>query len=217
VYSPRRLQTKIPACRYLDDDASDESARCGKGESMIQCPVVAQGYRASSSAEMLSIRNTAIAPRLRRSLLESWWRAGRSRGSAGGPTCAPARCGTGIVGCPVAAAGQSVAGDFARGCRDTRGCRDRSHSAQRGQRGLAAEPVRVGASGDQQFGGGVRTDTVGGAERGLICETRTSSCAVRSCFDARGIRCAEPAPCRPSTPRRWWGRCGWRAGIAPML
>jgi hypothetical protein len=27
---------------------------------MIQCPVVAQGYRASSSAEMLSIRNTAI-------------------------------------------------------------------------------------------------------------------------------------------------------------
>jgi hypothetical protein len=64
---------------------------------MIQCPVVAQGYRASSSAEMLSIRNTAIAPRLRRSLLESWWRAGRSRGSAGGPTCAPARCGTGAL------------------------------------------------------------------------------------------------------------------------
>jgi hypothetical protein len=67
----------------------------------------------------------------------------------------------GIVGCPVAAAGESVAGDFARGCRD------RSHSAQRGQRGLAAEPVRVGASGDQQLGGGVRTDTVGGAERGI--------------------------------------------------
>ena len=41
----------------------------------------------------------------------------------------------GIVGCPVAAAGESVAGDFARGCRDG------SHSAQRGQRGLVARPV----------------------------------------------------------------------------
>ena len=48
-----------------------------------------------------------------------------------------------------------------------RGRRHRGRPAQRGEGGLVAQSVRVGAGGGQQLGGGVGTDTVSGAQRGI--------------------------------------------------
>ncbi len=75
----------------------------------------------------------------------------------------------GAVGLPVAAAVESVpCGLAGRG-------RDRTGAAQRCERGLAAQPVRVVAGGDQQLCGGDGADALVACSAGAVCLTRSSS------------------------------------------
>ncbi len=86
------------------------------------------------------------------------------------------------VGLSVTAAIESVAGDFARGCLLG------TDAAQRGEGCLAAEPVGVVASDDEQGGGGVGADAAMGQQYGSVAGDRVGGRCSRSWISSVSCR-----------------------------